>query len=94
MMNLKILRQRIKDRLDRETTKDLLLFIGYEVGRNYKFKLRQERTPSASVDKFGYITDFGDGWRGDPVALLYEKHGISLPEATWYIADCLGIDYE
>jgi len=94
MIDLKVLRQLIKDRLDRETTEGLLRFIGYEVGRDHKFKIREEKTPSASIDKFGYITDFGDGWRGDPVALLYEKHDISLPDATRYIADCLGIDYE
>ena len=94
MIDLKILRKTIKERLDKEVTKSLLIFIGYEIGRYYKFKIREERTPSASIDKQGYITDFGDGWSGDPVALLYEKHGIPLPEATRYIADCLGIDYE
>ena len=94
MTNLKDIRKQIKENLDRETTEGLLQFIGYEVSRNHKFKIREERTPSASIDKFGYITDFGDGWRGDPVALLYEKHGMPLPDATRYIADCLGIDYE
>jgi len=94
MTNLKTLRQQIKDRLDRETTESLLSFIGYEIQRDRKFKLREEeKTASASVDRKGNITDFGSGWSGDPVALLHEKHGQSLKDATHYIANCLGINY-
>ena len=37
--------------------------------------------------KHGMITGFGNGWWGDPVALLCEKHGIALPEATRYIEE-------
>ncbi len=95
MTDLKQLRQQIKDSLDRDTTESLLSFVGYEISRDHKFKLRpEERTASASVDKDGSITDFGSGWSGDPVALLHEVHGLRLPAATKYVADCMGIIYE
>ncbi len=95
MTDIKQLRQQIKQSLDRETTESLLSFIGYEVQKDHKFKLREEEnTASASVNRDGNITDFGDGWFGDPVALLHEHHGQTLPDATRYIADCLGVSYE
>ncbi len=95
MTDLKQLRQQIKDRLDRETTESLLSYLSYEIQRDHKFKLREEeRTASASVDRNGRITDFGSGWFGDPVALLHEKHGQSLKDATHYVATALGLSYE
>ncbi len=95
MTDLKTLRQQIKDSLDRETTESLLSYLGYEIQRDHKFKLRpEERTASASVDRKGNITDFGSGWSGDPVALLHEHHGQTLKDASHYIATALGIGYE
>lgn len=94
MIDFKQLRKQIKDALDKETTEQILNFIGYKINRDHKFKIREEQTASASVDKYGRITDFGDGWHGDPVALLHEKHGLTLPEATKYTADLLRIPYE
>jgi hypothetical protein len=95
MTDLKQLRQQIKDRLDQETTESLLSFIGYEIQRDHKFKLRpEEKTASASISRTGQITDFGSGWSGDPVALLHEHHGQSLKDATHYAATALGISYE
>ena len=95
MTDLKQLRQQIKDSLGRETTESLLSYLGYEIQRDHKFKLRpEERTASASVDRNGRITDFGSGWSGDPVALLHEQHGQSLKDATEWTATALGIRYE
>ncbi len=95
MIELKILRQMIKDSMDREKAADVLSFIGYEVRRDFKFKLREdEKTPSASIDRNGNIKDFGSGWYGDIIALLHEHHGQSLKDATIYIASCLGVRYE
>ena len=95
MTDLKQLRQQIKDSLDRETTESLLSYLGYEIQRDHKFKLRpEERTASASVDRNGRITDFGSGWSGDPVALLHEHHSQTLKDATQYVATALGISYE
>ncbi|BAF70432.1 Nif11-like leader peptide family natural product precursor [Nitratiruptor sp. SB155-2] len=90
-MNLKELRDQIKQSLDREKVAAMLEALGYEVDRNYKFKIRDERTPSASIARDGYIKDFGSGWGGDIVALIHEHRGEPLPEATKWVASCLGI---
>ena len=90
-MDLQMLRTQIKTQIDREKVKAILEHLGYEVDRNYKFRLREERTPSASIRQDGYIKDFGTGWGGDIVTLLHEHHGIELKEATEWVAACLGI---
>ncbi len=90
-MDLKELRAQIKTQMDRDRAKAILEHLGYRVDRNYKFCLRDERTPSASIRRDGYIKDFGSGWGGDLVALLHEHHGIDLKEATRWVAACLGI---
>ena len=94
MVDLKQLRAEVKQSLTKDNTADILSFIGYQVNRDYKFKLREdERTPSASIRNDGYIRDFGSDWGGDVVALLHEYHGQSLPDAVKYVADCLGVNY-
>ena len=90
-MTLKELRAQIKASMDKEKAKAILEHLGYEVNRDYKFRLRDEKTPSASIRRDGYIKDFGSGWGGDLVALLHEYHATPLPEATKWIAACLGI---
>ena len=95
MIDLKELRQQIKAEANQERTTDLLTFIGYEVNRAYKFKLRaDENSASASIRSDGLITDFGSGWSGDIVALLHEHQGKTLKEASIWTADCLGLRYE
>lgn len=94
MIDLKQLRAQLKQELNQEKVIDLLSFIGYEINRNYKFKLRTgEDTPSASISKDGYIKDFGSGWGGDVISLLHEHHGQTLKSATCWVADCIGVKY-
>ncbi len=81
----------LRSRLTRENVLAIIHYIGYRISRNGKFKLRpEERTASASVDRFGRITDFGSGWRGDIFALPQDYHGLSFPEALEYVSTCLG----
>ena len=94
MIDLKQLRAQLKERLDRETVAELLSFIGYTVTRDYYFAIREEKTPSAYINTNGTLMDFGDGWHGDVVALLHEHHQQGLRDATFYIASCLGVQYE
>lgn len=90
----KALRQKIKPLLDRETTARLLSYLGYEVTSMFKFKIREERTPSASIGRDGSIKDFGSGEHfSDVVALMHEKGGVPLGEATQWVAQCLGVDH-
>lgn len=42
---------------------------GFEV-KNHFFKIRRERTASASIASNGYIKDFGGDFRGDIFAFL------------------------
>lgn len=85
----------VKLRLNQEEVIRILSYIGYEFNRNGKFKLRsEENTASAGVDRNGNIKDFGSGWYGDVISVLKEFHGLSTVDATRYIADCLGVNYE
>ena len=92
MENLKQLRAKIKAQMDREDVEQILSFIGYEVTRDHKFKIRdEEKTPSASIRHDGFIKDFGGDFCGDAVAFLHEVHGQTLSDATHFVADCLGV---
>ncbi len=94
MLNLKKLRKELKANYTQINVAEMLSFIGYDVNRDFKFKLRDERTPSASISKSGIISDFGSGWSGDIVSLLHEYKNISLCEATTYVAQLLNINLE
>ncbi|WP_281951397.1 hypothetical protein [Nitrosophilus kaiyonis] len=93
-MNLQKIRNQIKQSVNRDMTKTLLEYLGYKISSNYMFKIRDERTPSASIRTDGYIKDFGSGWGGDIVAFIHEHHNTPLKEATLWVAQCLGIRYE
>lgn len=57
----------------RESCAQALINLGYEVSRQWAFKLREdERTASAYVNKNGLIHDFGSGFHGDLVDVLVE----------------------
>ena len=95
MENLKQLRAKLKAQLDRDNVEQILSFIGYQITRDHKFKIRdEEKTPSASIRHDGYIKDFGgDGFGGDIVSFLHEIHGETLSDALYFSCDCLGIKY-
>ena len=85
----------VKLQLNQEEVIRILSYIGYEFNRSGKFKLRtSESTASASVDRKGNIKDFGSGWYGDVISVLKEFHNLSTVNATKYVADCLGVNYE
>lgn len=90
----KILRQELKANYTQINVAEMLSFIGYEVNRDFKFKLRDEKTPSASISKNGMIRDFGSGFSGDIVSLLHEYKNIPLANATIYVAQLLNINIE
>ncbi len=82
----------IKSHLDAKTVSHILKHMGYEIFRGYKFKLRDENTPSASIRYDGYIKDFGGYFSGDLITLLMEYHDMNFHEAVEYIATCLGVE--
>ena len=87
MMQLK----ELKPLLDKQVTQDILESLGYEFNRTGQFRLRDERTPSASIRRDGLIKDFGSSWSGDVFSLLQEYHSMAFKEALDYVANFLGI---
>lgn len=94
MINFKQLRKELKKHYTQQNVAEMLAFLGYSINRSYKFKLRRENTPSTSISKSGLLTDFGTGWSGDIVAVLYEYKNIPLSEATKYVANLMHISVE
>ncbi len=83
----------LRQRLDQQSTAAILEYIGYEIYRNYKFRLREDdRTPSVSIRADGLISDFSGDFRGDVIKLLQEFHGMNFPQAIEYVSECLGIE--
>ena len=58
--------------LSREQMASALMSLGYEISRQWQFKLRDEKTPSAKVNMDGSVHDFGSGWHGDLISLLQD----------------------
>lgn len=66
---------------NRESVAQALEILGYSVNSSWKFKLRDERTPSASIDSKGKIHDYGSGFHGDVANVLQEYHNFSTSKA-------------
>jgi len=81
----------LKPHINQDVTRDMLQSLNYEIDKNYQFRLREERTPSASIRRDGLIKDFGSGWSGDIFDLLQEYHGMTFKEAVGFVANYLGI---
>ena len=83
--------KRLKSHLDRSKVMEIMQFLGYEFNRRGFTSLRDERTPSTSINREGYIKDFGTGWGGDIFALLVDYKGLSFKEALNYIEEVLNV---
>lgn len=81
--------------LDKKQTAIFLSTIGYSINKSFKFKIRDEKIPSASIDpKNGKIKDFGSGWYGDVVDFLVAYHGFNKKEAFKKVSNILGKNLE
>ena len=71
--------------LTKEQTAEILNALGYQIDRTYKFKIRDEHTPSASINpKDGKIKEFEDAC----AAVLSESRiELKKSEALNYLAD-------
>ena len=83
--------KQLKSYLDRDKVVEIMQFIGYEFNRQGFTSLRDERTPSTSIDKQGYVKDFGTGWRGDIFDLLVSYKGLTTSEALKYVEELLNV---
>ncbi len=83
----------IRERFDQQFVASVLEYVGYEISRDYKFRLREdEKTPSVSIRSDGYIKDFGGDFGGDIISLLQQYHKLSFKESVLYIATCMGVE--
>lgn len=76
--------------LSRSEVVIVLNYFGYEINPYYKFKIRDERTPSVSIAENGYIKDFGSDWGGDIYNFLKDFHNLNFTDANKKISDILG----
>lgn len=84
--------EQIKQSLDQEVVSQIVESCGFEVNRNFKFKFRQdERTPSASIRKDGYIKDFGSDLGTDSIGFVQEVKGLDFKDAVAYVAGYVNI---
>lgn len=77
--------------LTRDNVAQILIRLGYKLSADYKFKIRNERTASASVDKNGRICDFGGSFSGSIFDFLKELCGLSAKSALEYLNDFFNI---
>lgn len=72
----------IKERLTPDIVRDILNAHGFDVDRNYKLKLRNERTPSTSISRDCLIKDFGSDFTGDVFSVLMEYRGKTFKDSV------------
>lgn len=88
---LSISELRARGYLTRDNVAQILMNLGYKLSADYKFKIRSERTPSASIDKNGRICDFGGSFAGSIYDFLKDIHGLSAKSALEYLNDFFNI---
>ena len=82
----------LKRRLNQPLVRDIIIASGFEVNKNFKFKIRNERTASASISSNGYINDFGGDFSGDIFEFLMKFKNMNFKESLKYVADILNYD--
>ena len=91
MKDIKQLKDEIKQQLNNKVVAEILIFVGCEITKDYKFA----NDRSFSISKDGYIKDFGaTGFAGDVFDFIMKEKDIPLPKAIKFVADCLGVEYE
>ncbi len=78
----------LKSRLNRDDIVSILTGYGYVIStKDYKFCLRDEKTPSAVINKDGSVFDFGTDIRRDIFDILQEFHNMTLANAIKAVAE-------
>lgn len=78
------------NRCNGQVVTTILTFLGYDIGADYKFRIRKERTPSASIASNGWIKDFGGDFSGNIIAFLQEIFNLSFVTSWRYLQNCFG----
>lgn len=86
--NINELKNKINNILTRETIASIIVFMGEEINRNYRFR----DNPSMSISRECLIHDFGSsGFSGDIYSYIQETKSVSFVEAVKFVAECLGV---
>lgn len=95
-MDFKELRDKIRKLINIDSTKSILESFGIDISASGHFKLRDERTPSAYINKDGSVYDFGSKEHKDIVSILYDGYALfnTVGEATKYVANYFGIEID
>ena len=80
----------IKKFMDDEVIASILKFLGYSVSHDYKFKMRDEKTASASIRYDGYIKDFGSTFSGSIIDFIMHVYDLTFVDSWKYIQKCFG----
>ncbi len=88
---LSISELRARGYLTRDNVAQILINLGYKLSVDYKFKIRDERTPSASIDKNGRICDFGGSFSGSIFDFFKDIHGLTPKSALEFLNDFFNI---
>lgn len=80
----------IKALLTQDDVASILRSVGIEVSNTYTFKLRDERTPSAVINKDGSLHDYGANFHGDILDALQEAKNLTFKEALEVVASHIG----
>ena len=80
----------VKEILNDEIVSALITFFCYDIDSNYKFKLRDENTPSCSIAYNGYIKDFGGDFAGGIIDFIMHIYDIDFKTSWHYLRACFG----
>lgn len=80
----------VKEILNDEIVSALITHLGYSIDSNYKFKLRDEKTPSCSIAHNGYIKDFGGEFAGGIIDFIMYIFDTSFQTSWYYLRACFG----
>ena len=78
-------------RCNGQVVRTILTFLGYDIGTDCKFRIRQERTPSASIRDDGWIKDFGGDFSGNIISFLQKIFNLSFVTSWRYLQNCFGM---
>ena len=84
----------VREYLNANLVGAVLTFLGFAVDTNFKFKMRDEKTASASIAYNGYLKDFGGTFSGDIISFLIAVYALSFIEAWKYFQNCFGKNYK
>ena len=86
MHDVSILKYQLNDSL----VSAFLIFLGFEVDSNFKFKIRDENTASVSINYNGFIKDFGGTFSGNLISFIMEVYNLEFIDSWKYIRNCFG----